>query len=329
MTVPRLSERLECMLYRRKLELEIEEIRPELNIVRNASRELRSSIKFKRVLQAILAVGNALNRSSFRGGARGFQLEALLKMKETKTAKGGPECPTLLHYLARVLLRSDPSLVVFIEDMPHVEAAARVSVQTILASVQSLVIGLKQVAEEIRVSQKMQPVLNDRFVAVMQPFITRVDSSVDALKNMAASLDTDLHSLLAFYGENPDSPDGPKPEDFFGLILTFSSSLQKAALEVHDTEARIQPPTSKAAFEEITSQVAGDSTITRSADASQNDTLKPPPNSQSRATGHSVGRGDLDQAIRSMRVGKRRDRAPPRPLSKIFVDGARTSRIFD
>ena len=46
-------------------------------------------------------------------------------MKETKTAKGGPECPTLLHYLARVLLRTDPSLVTFIEDMPHLEAAAR------------------------------------------------------------------------------------------------------------------------------------------------------------------------------------------------------------
>jgi diaphanous 1 len=46
-------------------------------------------------------------------------------MKETRTAQGGSECPTLLHYIARVLLRSDPLLVTFIEDMPHVEAAAR------------------------------------------------------------------------------------------------------------------------------------------------------------------------------------------------------------
>ena len=40
-------------------------------------------------------------------------------MKETKTAKGVPDCPTLLHYIARVLLRKDPSLVSFIDDMPH------------------------------------------------------------------------------------------------------------------------------------------------------------------------------------------------------------------
>lgn len=51
MTIPRLSQRLECMVYRRKLEIEIEEIRPELNIVRNASRELRSSHRFKAILQ--------------------------------------------------------------------------------------------------------------------------------------------------------------------------------------------------------------------------------------------------------------------------------------
>jgi hypothetical protein len=39
--------------------------------------------------------------------------------------KGGPQCPTLLHYIARVLLRTDPTLVTFLEDMPHLEAAAR------------------------------------------------------------------------------------------------------------------------------------------------------------------------------------------------------------
>lgn len=51
MTIPRLSQRLECMIYRRKLDLDIEEIRPELNILRNASQELRSSAKFKKILQ--------------------------------------------------------------------------------------------------------------------------------------------------------------------------------------------------------------------------------------------------------------------------------------
>lgn len=53
-------------------------------------------------------------------------------------------------------------------------------------------------------------------------------------------------------------------------------------------------------------------------------------NSQGQAAGRqTVNRGDLDQAIRSMRDGKRRAR-PNRPLSKIFLDGGRPqSRAFD
>ena len=67
-----------------------------------------------------------------------------------------------------------------------------------------------------------------------------MNSVVDSLKNMATSLDNELRSLLAFYGEQPDSPEAPKAEDFFGLILSFSSSLQKAALEVHDAMPKVE-----------------------------------------------------------------------------------------
>lgn len=47
---------------------------------------------------------------------------------------------------------------------------------------------------------------------------------------MGVSLDTELRSLLAYYGEMSNKPDALKPEDFFGLILTFSSSLQVCIL---------------------------------------------------------------------------------------------------
>jgi hypothetical protein len=97
MTIPRIRERLDCMQYRRKLDLEVAELRPELGILRDAARELKASARFKQVLQVgsmlpnnevaflihhqgVLAIGNALNGSTFRGGAQGFQLESLLKV---------------------------------------------------------------------------------------------------------------------------------------------------------------------------------------------------------------------------------------------------------
>lgn len=65
-----------------------------------------------------------LNGGTFRGNASGFQLDTLVKLKDTRTGKG-PTCPTLLHYLAKVLLRTNATLVLFLEDLPSLEAATR------------------------------------------------------------------------------------------------------------------------------------------------------------------------------------------------------------
>jgi diaphanous 1 len=69
------------MVYRRKLDLDMEELKPDLSILRKASEELKNSIKFRKLLQTVLAIGNTLNASTFRGGAAGFSLDSLLKVR--------------------------------------------------------------------------------------------------------------------------------------------------------------------------------------------------------------------------------------------------------
>lgn len=51
-------------------------------------------------------------------------------------------------------------------------------------------------------------------------------TSVQALENMNTAVETELRSTLSYFGESIDSPEGPKPEDFFNLIVSFSSSLR-------------------------------------------------------------------------------------------------------
>ena len=46
-----------------------------------------------------------------------------LKLRETRTARS--DCPTLLHFVARTIVKTSPGLALFIEDMPSVSAAAR------------------------------------------------------------------------------------------------------------------------------------------------------------------------------------------------------------
>ena len=116
--------------------------------------------------------------------------------------------------------------------------------QTVFTSVNVLSVGLSQVNAEIRnLSNAGGLPAEDRFIKIMQvsrssirsprpsdpgaqPFALQVGPAVDALKKMATALEQDLRSLLAYYGENPDSPEAPKPEEFFAMICSFSSSLQ-------------------------------------------------------------------------------------------------------
>ncbi|KAK4702492.1 hypothetical protein P7C70_g3733, partial [Phenoliferia sp. Uapishka_3] len=292
MVIPRLGDRLTSMLYRRRLEMEQEELKPELNILRGAVDELKNSTKFRKLLATVLSLGNMLNASTFRGDADGFQLEALLKLKDTRAASPSATTPTLLHYLARVVRRSDPSLLTFLEDAPHVEAASRISFTTVLTAANGLVQGVAQVQEEIRVLRRMRiSPAGDRFIPKME----RAEPAMGALKTVMTQLDQDLKSLVQYYGEDPASM---KPEDLFGIVVSFSTSLLRAASEVEISD-KSRPATS------------GRRSL-HPKDAS--------------SEGHrSVGRGGFDSAIRDLRngVGTRRQRSSAgRPLSRVFLDGA-------
>lgn len=61
MNIPRLSERLECTIYQRRLELELAEVKPDLDMVRNAAAEIKASTRLRKVL----GVSNILMDESF------------------------------------------------------------------------------------------------------------------------------------------------------------------------------------------------------------------------------------------------------------------------
>ncbi|ELU45562.1 RhoA GTPase effector DIA/Diaphanous [Rhizoctonia solani AG-1 IA] len=340
--IPRLQERLSCMIYRRRLELDIIEAQPDLSILHDAAVELCTSDKLRRLLQVVLAVGNALNKATFRGGASGFKLKSLMKLKETKTAKADSECPTLLHYIARVLLRSEPSTILFVEQAPHLESAARISIQTVMSGVNSIEAGLKKTTSEVISCRKASNSPSDKFGLIMQPFIRSSAESVYSLKSLAESTQVKLVEMVSYFGETTEGPEPTRPEDVFEMVLALrlTQTDQRAALDVNATMAQAPPSVVVAVSEESVGYNYQSLLI-----APLTHTQKPTPKQEiqellspsdaaaegSISTVHlSAGRGDLDQAIRSLRNGRRRARQD-RPLSKIFLDGGsnRRSRLFE
>jgi len=63
-----------------------------------------TSASLRRLVAVVLAVGNAVNQGTARGGAVGFRLESLLKLRSTRAADGRT---TLLDYVTSALLRQD------------------------------------------------------------------------------------------------------------------------------------------------------------------------------------------------------------------------------
>jgi len=115
------------------------------------------------------------------------------------------------------------------------------------------------------------------------------------------------------------------------MILSFSTSLQKSALEVFKIQEKQEITAPKVVVSETPAPTTMDVTV-KPAQTPTTDGLAPPPQgdgtitptarSYGRVGGNTIQRGDFDQAIRGMLDGtQRRRRENNRPLSRIFVDG--------
>ncbi|KAF9438927.1 hypothetical protein BGZ76_002926 [Entomortierella beljakovae] len=292
--IPRLSERVSAMIFRRRLEIDVSELKPEMDVLRLTIEELQKSRKLKSLLKTVLVMGNHLNATSYRGNAYGFQLEALLKIRDTKGVEGvKPGSNTLLHYLAKSISTKEPELLKFMDELPHLEAAARISVQTLLNSVNSLVAGMNQIREEIRVLRKMRvSPPNDQFIDVMEKFAIVNDDGIKMIVEVGQGLDQDLKKLLLFYGEDPSTT---KPEDFFGMLVSFSTMLQKSQLENDALAKKLSKNQQVANKNRRPSEAAGGLSVAAIRD------------------------GHLDDAIRGLRSGLRRNR-PERPMSHLYSE---------
>lgn len=126
--VPRFGKKMKAMYTMRTADALEAEIRGSITIVLDASKEVRRSKKFEIVLATVLGIGNFLNAGTAKGQARGFRLETLPKLCDTKT-RGGDR--TLLHYVVEVVGKKAPAAASFVDDIRNVQLAKRVSKEDI------------------------------------------------------------------------------------------------------------------------------------------------------------------------------------------------------
>ncbi|GEM06116.1 hypothetical protein Rt10032_c01g0133 [Rhodotorula toruloides] len=310
-SISRLSHRLAAMVYRRRLDMEMEELKPDLTILRSACDELRSSSKLKKLLQLVLTIGNTLNGSTFRGNAAGFSLDSLLKACPDRFP---PSIGSLLTASASTAQGRSIGLRL---SRNAYSPALPLSSATAMQTVQTLVAGANQVEQELDILRESR-VLDgeDRFVQVMEQFVRHVKPAMKALQEHAATIDEELKTLLRYFGEDLAQT---KPEELFDLVAQFAAMLSRARNEVEaaDAEATMKQATlSPRSPQKELAKVIG---------------LRPPlphrTSSQETVTAASgtLGRGQFDTVLRDLRNGSVRSRRQrstaerDRPLSRIFL----------
>ncbi len=91
-----------------------------------------------------------------------------MKLKDTKANGENAGVQTLLHYLVKLSDKTGQRVVEFMDEMPHVEAAARISIQSLRSQIKALRGGMNLIKSETKSNvQQANDIEGDAFASVM------------------------------------------------------------------------------------------------------------------------------------------------------------------
>eukprot|EP00026_Physarum_polycephalum_P005753 Phypoly_transcript_05791.p1 GENE.Phypoly_transcript_05791~~Phypoly_transcript_05791.p1 ORF type:complete len:464 (+),score=115.45 Phypoly_transcript_05791:128-1519(+) len=219
MNVPKLQVRLRCIANKMSFYKTLNDIKPDVEAAIAASEELQKSRKLLKVLELILALGNYLNGGSARGGAFGFKIDSLLKLKDTKS--NDPAIGTMLHYIVNMVENIDRDLSTFPKDLQHVEVAAKVNTGVLMSNLATLKKNLEEIEREAQAAPADK--LDDLFKTVMSPFVASAKAEFQEVEAKAAKMEETCKAMAKLFGEN-----SAKPEEIFTVFSAFVDSYLKA-----------------------------------------------------------------------------------------------------
>ncbi|CDP17897.1 unnamed protein product [Coffea canephora] len=236
MKVPQVESKLRVFSFKIQFSSQVSDLRNALNIVNSASEEASNYVvllslafvKLKRVMQAILSLGNALNQGTARGSAVGFRLDSLLKLTDTRARN---KKMTLMHYLCKVLNEKLSELLEFPKDLTSLEAANKIQLKYLAEEMQSISKGLERVVHELTASANDGPV-SESFGKMLKEFLCSAEAEVRSLASLYSGVGKNADALAHYFGEDPARcpfEQGAHPPPFTYLRKLTNANNQKAS----------------------------------------------------------------------------------------------------
>ncbi|CAI0436537.1 unnamed protein product [Linum tenue] len=274
--IPFAYHRMEALLFMGTLEEEIASAMESFKTLEVASKELRNSRLFLKLLEAVLKTGNRMNDGTFRGGAQAFKLDTLLKLSDVKGADGKT---TLLHFVVQEIVRSEGVRAAREEISPdtedhyrtlglqvvsrlsseleNVKKAAAIDADGLTGSVSKL--GHAQLKTRDFLNKEMKDLEEDSgFHEVLKSFVQSSEGEVMSLLEEEKRITALVKSTGDYFHGNSGRDEGLR---LFTIVRDFLLMLDKVCKEV---EAAQKKSAQKALKKETSTASSTSSTTTQS-----------------------------------------------------------------
>ncbi|XP_031416637.1 formin-like protein 1 [Clupea harengus] len=213
--IPRLTHRISTLTFMGNFSDSVQMLQPQLDAILAASMSIKSSTKLKKILEIILAFGNYMN-SGKRGAAYGFRLQSLDLLLDTKSTD---RRQTMLHFIVSIIQEKYPQLQGFYTELPFMDKAALVSLDSILQDVRALERGMDLTRKEFE-EQEDNSMLRD--------FLSSNQKLLESLVKDSKTAQEVYDSVVEYFGENPKTT---PPSVFFPVFARFIKAYKQAEQE--------------------------------------------------------------------------------------------------
>lgn len=229
LTIPRYTQRIKCMRFKMQFENRILELQSQIDTLATATEQIADSTNFRKILEAVLAMGNYMNGSTPRGAAYGFRLETLTKLH---TVRSVDQRITLMTFLLRQLEEHCPEAIAFAGEVSEVSEAKRISLDQVRADINACNSEIGMLQGQVKAS-KTDNNPEDKFYEVMAPFAKDAVEVIEEVKKDFASVETSFSELVSAFGEDPRKFG---PIELFTIIDDFVTEFKNAYRQNHTKE---------------------------------------------------------------------------------------------
>ena len=212
-SVPNVAVRVDLFLFKLRFDSVVDEIDSQLSVCEKMVQLLRRDEKLAVILEIVLKLGNYLNGGTSKGGAYGFKLDTINKLKNTKSGDGQY---TLLHYLITLITHSNEykALRATIDELQPLQAAVRIESSTLIADVSKVSAAHTKLKQQL---QAVPQVAADRFHRIMNDFDSVLSVRAKSLSERLQTLTGEVRETAVWYGE----AESVKMEELFNVFATF------------------------------------------------------------------------------------------------------------